>query len=337
VVTEEDAVYAGDYVCEEATVVITGADDYSNALFDEEHNRWYLMKTQESETNEIPAISEEYFYEQQEWEKVGDGLYKAVDSEYNIGVFKDGEYKFYFYDGNVSYNYPCSYMEETETPVTVITSAGTPTAITGTEVIVNMNGNTMHGLIYKTGTWYGQDHFYTGSTFDNMVFAAKGSFYTYEFNITTVEGCQGGKVFEGTVPGVAYSETSTNVYYNGGLLLKRLNDGKALYAFRSKTVVFSGDYEAWFKKHFYLSGLNDFILSVSPNDVESVIMDGTEYKPTLDADPENWTIDLVFQIGLYNRDTGVSIYPRDGKITVTFTDEFIAKGILYVLYSSHAS
>ena len=336
-VTEDDAVYSGDYVCEEATVVITGMADYSEALFDNSGNSWYYLTTQESETNEIQTTEDAYVFWDKSFENIGNNRYRCQDDDSFVGSFVDGEYIFSFYNGRTGsyYYYPCSYEEEVTEPVTVITSAGTPTAITGTEAIIDMDGNSVHCLIYYAGSWYGRDHIYTGSTFDNMVFATYGSFGTNNFNIDFVKGCQGGKIFEGITPGVAYSEISNNVYYNGGLILKRLNDGKALYVFDSKTVEFNRGFEYWFYHNFSFGGLNDFIIKLSPGDVDSVIVNGTEYKETLDADPDNWTINLVFNPCLHNMDTSERIEPNDGKIKVTFSDEFIKKGKIYVLYASH--
>lgn len=341
VVTEDDAVYGGDYVCEEATIEITGTSDYEDYLYDTNGNQWSLFTVSESEANSVPTTKDEYFYRELEWKKVGDGLYQCDYENHYIGTFKEGEYIFTLYNsaaGDYNYKYyPCSYAEKITTPVTVITSAGTPTAITGTEVIVNIDGNILHGLVYDTGTWYGGTHFYTGSTFDDMVFAMKGSFYAEDFRIFFVKGNQGGNVFEGITPGVAYSEASDTVYYNGGLLLKRLNDGCALHIFSDKTIEFNRGFEAWFKKHFDLHNLGDYIIEVSPEDVDSIIINGIEYKQTLDADPTNWIINLVHGASLYNRNSGEYISPDDGKVTVTFSDEFMAKGKLYVFYGSHSS
>lgn len=330
-ITEDNAVYSGSYICKGKTINITTPGQYG-ALIDDKNNIWELIPVSCSETSSVPGIKVSYYAINAEWKKTSDGLYTNDDDEY-LGLFKDGEYAIYIYDGNEKHYYPCSYSADTLNPVTVITSAGTPVEASGLEVIANIKGNEIHGLITNLEGSYYTQNLYTGSTFDNMVFYRRGSIYVTDFNVAKIDGISGGNVIDGIVPLVSYSKSSKKVYYNGSLLLKRLNDGVVVYSFNSRTIVFDDAFDLWLDEHFKLQERADHTINVEPENIESIIINGVDYKSTIDTG--EWYVNLLYDAGLTNKSTYEQIYPYDGKITVTFTKDFFKNGNFYVLYEWH--
>jgi hypothetical protein len=104
---------------------------------------------------------------------------------------------------------------------------------------------------------------------------------------------------------------------------------------KSRTFTFSTAFTKWFTTNCPLQYLGDTYVSIDPSYIESIIMNGTEYKSLVDSG--EWDIELVYGQGLHNIVTREHIYANDGNVTVRFTEEFFRNGKLFVLYSTHAA
>ena len=335
-ITEDDdvKVFSGTYVCDGGSVVITGTTGQQEGeyvLVDETETQWLLHQQEVPQVATIPDTDdfycESYGYEVK---KVGNDLYQQENETEYKGIFKDGEYKVMM----GSYYYPCSYTATTTEPVTVITSAGTTSSVTGTEFIMVKDNVKTYSLKQQISS--NRHILYTGTTFDNLTYVS-GSVYISKFQVALIEKMKGCGMLTSIVPGVAYNNSTKKIYYNKkGLTLYRDNDMAPLRVFKNRTVVFGSAFGEWCKKYYPYKENSEYYcdahsLYVQPSCIESIIINNTEYKSTIDTG--EWNIDL-FSSALHKiGNNSQYIIAEDWKMTVRFTEEFFKTGRLLAHFS----
>jgi hypothetical protein len=109
-----------------------------------------------------------------------------------------------------------------------------------------------------------------------------------------------------------------------------------LRVFKNRTVVFGSAFGEWCKKYYPYKENSEYYcdahsLYVQPSCIESIIINNTEYKSTIDTG--EWTIDL-FSSALHKiGNNSQYIIAEDWKMTVRFTEEFFKTGRLLAHFS----
>jgi hypothetical protein len=335
IVTEDNARYSGTYICNGRSIEIVDAEAYRDTLIDTDSRRWKFYGIQFHTTNCADAFDAFYYALGCKWEKVGGREYVSDYSMCSGKTFIDGEYYTYWYMNSQSPRYnPCTYTGTTDEPITVISSAGTQIQVTGKTYNIDFGGGYVCAL--ANGSNYSNVVVYTGATWETLRYLGRGDLRCYPFSMGKVPATSGGNMIQEPIPGIAYTRDNRRVYYNkGGIPIQRINDGQILYLIKSRTFTFSTAFRDWFTTNCPLEYLGDTYVSIDPSYVESIIINGTEYKSLVDSG--EWDIELVYGQGLYNTVTREHIYANDGNVTVRFTDEFFRNGKLFVLYSTHAA